>query len=105
MSAIGDITKILEKIPLWKRLGELPDQVDALQARVLALEEELRKRPSLEKCPICGSGDLKITKVGPQPASVGRLGVQERTIRCDNANCGHTEKRIHDPEKIMGGKK
>jgi hypothetical protein len=103
MSAIGDITKILEKIPLWKRLGELPEQVDALQARVAALEAELQKRPSLERCPICSAGDLKVTSVNPHP-TLGAVGIQERTMRCDNADCGHTEKRIHDPVGRMGKK-
>jgi hypothetical protein len=103
MSAIGDITKILEKIPLWKRLGELPAQVDAIQARVTALEEELKKRPPLEKCPICSSGDMKVTAVHPHP-QLGAVGVQERTLRCDNSACGHTEKRIHDPAGRLGKK-
>jgi hypothetical protein len=101
MSAIGDITNLLEKIPLWKRLGALPEQVAALQARVSALEVDLQKRPSLERCPICSAGDLKVTGVNPHP-SLGAVGIQERTMRCDNAACGHTEKRIHDPAGRMG---
>jgi hypothetical protein len=96
MSAIGDITTLLDRIPMWKRLAALPAEVEALRARVAALEEEVRKRPSVEQCPICEGGILKITTVRPDPI-MGVLGVQERTIKCDK--CGHTEKRQHDPRQ------
>jgi hypothetical protein len=96
MSAIGDIAALLEKIPIWKRLTALPAQFDALQARVVALESEIAKRPSLESCPICNSGNLRVTHVRAHP-TLGAVGVQERTMKCDNPACGHTENRIHDP--------
>jgi hypothetical protein len=103
MSAIGDIASLLEKIPIWKRLTALPDEVKALQARVSALETEIQKRPSLEACPICGTGNLKVTAVRPHP-QLGDVGIQERTVKCDNPACGHTEDRIHDPQGRMGKK-
>jgi hypothetical protein len=96
MSTIGDIVGLLEKIPTWKRLKALPDQFEALQVRVAALEAEIQKRPPLEACPLCGSGNLKVTSVKPHP-SFGPVGIQERVVKCDNPNCNHTEKRIHDP--------
>ena len=42
MSTIGDIVSLLEKIPIWKRLKALPDEFDALKAKVAALESELK---------------------------------------------------------------
>lgn len=96
MSALGDIAAILEKIPVWKRLKVLPEQVDALQLRVAALEAEIAKRPSLEACPICSVGHLKVSHVGPHP-TMGAVGLQERTLKCDDPSCGHIEKRMHDP--------
>lgn len=98
MSAIGDIVAILEKVPIWKRLKALPEKVDALESRIAALEAEISKRPSLETCPVCNSGKLKVTAVRPH-AELGPVGLQERTLKCDNATCGHTEKRMHDPNK------
>ena len=79
------------------------DRFDALQARVVALESEIAKRPSLESCPICNSGNLKVTDVHAHP-TLGAVGVQERTMKCDNPACGHTEKRIHDPVGHIGKK-
>lgn len=103
MSAIGDIASLLEKIPIWKRLKALPEQFDALQVRVAALENEIAKRPSLEECPICGTGKLKVTHVGPHPR-MGAVGLQERTLKCDNPSCAHTERRMHDPMGLTKAK-
>jgi hypothetical protein len=103
MSTIGDIVSLLEKIPIWKRLKALPDEFDALKAKVAALESELKKRPSLETCPICETGNLKVTNVTPH-GHLGDLGIQNRTLKCDNPACGHSETRIHDPNGRMGKK-
>jgi hypothetical protein len=98
MSAIGDIASILEKIPIWKRLTALPAEFEALKARIAALEEEVQKRPSLEQCAICNTGNSKVTGVRPHP-QLGPVGVQERTLQCDNPACKHSEKRLYDPNK------
>ncbi len=101
MSAIGDALKVLDQIPIWKQLKELPAKVGALQAKVTALEEEVHKRPSIEQCPVCGVGNFKVIAVNPHP-KLGMVGVQERTMKCDNPTCGHTEKRIYDPAGRIG---
>ena len=101
MSTLGDIVSLLEKIPIWRRLKALPDEFDALKERVAALEIEIKKRPSLESCPICETGHLKVTKVTPH-GHLGDLGIQNRFYKCDNPNCAHTETRIHDPSGRMG---
>jgi len=41
MVSLSDITALLEKIPLWKRLTTLPDQIRALEGRVAKLESRL----------------------------------------------------------------
>ena len=105
MSTLGDIVSLLEKIPIWKRLKTLPEQFDALYARVVVLEREIAKRPSLEQCPICNVGTLKVTSVHSHPKRMlGDAGVQEKTFKCDNSACGHTENRIHDPAGRLGKK-
>jgi len=100
MSTIGDIVGLLEKIPIWKRLKGLPDEVDALKARVAALEAGLKKAPAGEPCPLCETGQLKVTAVTPHH-TFGDMGIQERTMKCDNTACGHTESRMHDPSGRM----
>ena len=103
MSALGDLNTLLEQIPFWKRIKALPDQVEALQRHVQALEDEIKKRPTVEQCPICETGNFKVTKVEPH-STLGDLGIQMGTMKCDNAACGHTEERIHDPAGRMGKK-
>ncbi len=58
--------------------------------------EEDRARAALERCPICTSGRLKVVKVGPHP-QMGAVGLQQRTLKCDNPACSHSEARMHDP--------
>jgi hypothetical protein len=103
MSVISDLDKLLDKIPLWKRLQEIPKHFDELKAEfqelktyVASLEAEIRKRPPAEQCPICKTGNLNVIHTRPHP-TLGPVGVQERTVKCDNSSCGHTEKRRHDP--------
>jgi hypothetical protein len=101
MSAIGDLVKLLDQIPIWRRINALPEQIEALQRRVQALEDEIKKRPAGERCPICEEGRLKVAKV-EKHFQLGDLGIQMRTMKCDNPTCAHTEERIHDPSGRMG---
>jgi hypothetical protein len=55
-------------------------------------------RAALEPCAICGTGRLKVVKIGEHPV-MGPVGLQEKTLTCDNSECRHTEKRMHDPMK------
>lgn len=96
MSTIADIAKLLEQIPIWKRIKELPGRVEVLEGRLAALEKAIELRPSAEQCPICGTGTLKTTKITAHP-TMGAVGLQEKHLLCDNKACGHTEKRMHDP--------
>jgi len=96
MSTLGDIGKLLEQIPLWKRLKSIPGEVDELRTRLEKLENAIAERPALENCPICGAGNLKVKTVRDHP-TFGAMGIQERTMQCDDPNCGHTEQRMHDP--------
>jgi hypothetical protein len=41
MGIIDDILKALDRIPAWKRLQEVPSEVDQLKAKVAALEDKL----------------------------------------------------------------
>ena len=66
------------------------------------MTEQDRIRAALEPCVICGSGKLKVTRVGPHP-QMGAVGLQERTLTCDNPDCKFTEKRMHDPAGLTKG--
>jgi len=96
--SVSDIIKLLDQIPIWKRLVSLVKEVDELKARVAILEETARKpaAPAPELCPLCESGSLKVIAVRPHP-QFGTFGAQLRTLKCTNEACGHTENRKHDP--------
>jgi hypothetical protein len=60
-------------------------------------EEKISTLTSGESCPICSEGRMKIVLSRGHP-QLGRLGVQERTLKCDK--CEHTEKRMFDPTGV-----
>ncbi|QGY06409.1 hypothetical protein MMSR116_29295 [Methylobacterium mesophilicum SR1.6/6] len=74
----------------------LPKRVKELEERVAALEGR-PKAPAADACPLCGE-PMKVTASGADPLW-GTFGVQQRTLTCTNAECGHTEKREFDPNK------
>jgi hypothetical protein len=55
MGVLEDVRNWLKEVPLWKELQNVPDRVAALEKRLTALEEELKRRPAPEMCPICFS--------------------------------------------------
>lgn len=78
-----------------ERLAEKDREIATLSAKIEALS-------SGESCPICSGGQMKV--LASRPHSIfGVLGAQERTIMCSNAACGHSEVRLHDPNKAMTG--
>jgi Zn finger protein HypA/HybF involved in hydrogenase expression len=81
----------------------LEDHPDYPLKRVHAPDPKERARAGLEVCVICGTGRLAVVAVGPHPI-FGDMGIQERTLKCDNAACAHSEKRQHDPSNLLGGR-
>lgn len=53
MGVVGDVIEALQKLPFWKRLGEVPDRLDALEKRVSELAARLEPAPG-ERCQACG---------------------------------------------------
>ncbi len=41
MGLLEDILLALERIPIWKRVKALPDEVEALKARIKVLEDRM----------------------------------------------------------------
>jgi hypothetical protein len=55
MGVIEDILKALDRIPLWKRLQQVPEEVDKLQTRVADLEQKLNGKWPGDVCRYCGA--------------------------------------------------
>jgi hypothetical protein len=54
MGVIEDMLNALDRIPGWRRLQELPAEVDELKAKVAALEEKLGGKWPPAVCRFCG---------------------------------------------------
>lgn len=94
MVGLADLNALLEKVPVWKRLVELPRYVNELEQRVRALEEKLGQPLSKEACPSCGEKAFFVTSSAPDPV-MGEVGAMRRTYTC--RACGFTENRMEVP--------
>lgn len=92
MGLLEDIMKALDRIPAWKRLQQLPDEVARLERRVKQLESQLE--PGGNKCPKCGAMTFMLQSSRPMPGGLGHLGVLQDQMRC--TSCGHEEHRTRD---------
>lgn len=89
MGILEDVMKTLERIPVWKRLTALPNEVEALQKRVAALEAKLGPKTGQE-CPQCGEMAMKLMSSKPHP-EFAFAGAKRDTLRCED--CGFQEDR------------
>jgi hypothetical protein len=60
---VKDVLELLDRIPVWRAMKELPDRVEALEARLCDLEAKLAKAPG-EACPFCGDRAFRIERLG-----------------------------------------
>jgi hypothetical protein len=89
MGLLEDVMKVLDRIPVWKRLQQIPAEHDALVARVADLERRL-SGPTGLICPSCG--EPKLMPVGSKPdETFGDFGVMSDSYQC--SNCQHQESR------------
>lgn len=88
MTVLGEITTLLEKIPLWKRLKTLPAEVEELKNRVAQLEARVSGGGAADICPKCRNPSFELDRTENDP-TFGDLGIQRRVYVC--SGCGHTE--------------
>lgn len=96
MGLCEDIMKTLERIPVWKRVKELPSEVDALRKRIEAIEKRL-DGGSGKLCPACGSPKFKLESSLPDP-HLGRIGVLNDHFAC--LECGHQKTQQRETRKL-----
>ncbi len=81
MGIVDDTLKALDRLPWWKRMGEVPGEVDDLKKRVAALEEMLGGKWPPDVCKFCGERAARL-----QASVMGR-----EQWQC--AKCGKIEVR------------
>lgn len=84
MGVVGDVIEALQKLPWWKRLGDVPDRLDALEKRVSELAAQLEPAPG-ERCQACGHLSLRLWDqrvVGPETHKWTK-----QIWRCQNEAC------------------
>ncbi len=86
MGVIEDVLKALDRIPMWKRLSSMPDEVAALRSRVAALEARLAKATG-DQCPRCRAMEYKLIDSGPASGPAGELGIWVDRFAC--SACGY----------------
>jgi hypothetical protein len=60
MGMLEDILKALDRTPRWKRLQEVPSEVDELKSRVSALEGKLDGKWPADICKFCGARAVRM---------------------------------------------
>jgi len=60
MSLVDDVLKVLDRIPIWKRLQQIPGEVDELKERIASLEERLGDKWPPDVCKFCGTRALRL---------------------------------------------
>lgn len=78
-------------------LVDAKEDLQAKDQKIRELEAIIETLKLGESCPICGTGRMKVTASKAHP-HFAFAGVQERTLTCQNPECKHTEKRMHDPD-------
>jgi len=93
--SVSDILKLLDKIPQWRALGELPGRMAELESRIAKLEAPATKPGrNSDPCPMCGE-PLKMTGEKKDP-TFGRFGVMNRSFTC--TGCDYATERQWNPK-------
>jgi hypothetical protein len=89
---LDDMLKVLDRIPGWKRLQQIPTELEELKTRVAALEEKLGGKWPADVCRYCGQRALRLHQTYPIPDMHGLI-VED--WQCDN--CKRIDNRRYTP--------
>jgi ribosomal protein S27AE len=95
MTVLAEITDLLRRWDVWKRVEATPNRVDALEKRIADLEGRLQRAPGLA-CPKCGELEFRTEKTERMDGPLGALGATERHLKC--GKCSHTEIVLDTPK-------
>ena len=94
MGILEDVLLALERIPAWKRVHRMPAEVEALRARVEALERRLQPATG-DACPSCKAPTFKLMRTIPEPSPFGALGALQDQFEC--SSCSYQTVRNRNP--------
>ena len=80
--------KTLDRIPIWRRLNEVPGEVDDLKRRVAELEDKLGGKWPADVCRFCGERASRLDFSVPSQAK----GNVREDWQC--AACNKVERRV-----------
>ena len=93
MAVLAEITELLRRWDVWKRVEAAPNRIDALEKRISELEARLARAPGVA-CPKCGALEFRTEGTSPHP-EFGDLGAVDRHLKCEA--CGYTETKMETP--------
>jgi len=82
LGIVDETLKVLDRIPIWKRLGEVPSEVDDLKKRVAALEEMLGGTWPPDVCKFCGKRAVRLQASFGAEAKTGKARQQWQCGKC-----------------------
>jgi len=91
MGLLEDLFKALDRIPIWRRLQTVPDDVDALKTRMTALEETLNGKWPADVCKFCGERAARMSWSIPADDK----GITREEWTC--GKCNNVESRTYKP--------
>lgn len=86
MITISDLLKLLDNLPIWKRVKGLPGEVEALRRRIELLEDSIARTPQADKCPKCHGLAYGLDRSEPDP-TFGDSRTLRHYYRCKS--CGY----------------
>jgi hypothetical protein len=93
MAVLSEITELLKRWDVWKRVEEAPGRIDALEKRIAELEAKLQRAPG-EACPRCGALEYRAEKSVPHP-QFGEMGTRVHHMKC--GECDFADEKMIIP--------
>ena len=79
-------------------LSEARIEISEKNEVIRSLEATIKSLQNGEKCEICKNGNFKLVTSVRSRSPFGVLGAFDKTYKCDNADCGHSETKLVTPE-------
>jgi hypothetical protein len=92
MFSLKDLTELLDKMPIWRRMKAAPDRIDELEKRLKGIED--RMSGTGELCPYCKQPTLELIEIRPH-AIFGDAGLKKHIYKCNNCSKPY-EKDVKD---------